>query len=100
MTTRADNVLDGMLAQQNVLRLVGQQQFAVPELAVLANDLIAALRRRMIEGAVGRLVGGDHFGHRAAHAGRAEGVVPGRMTGAASLAADVMGVGLGVQVRA
>jgi hypothetical protein len=51
--TRADDPVDGILAQHNSIRAGDQEKLPVPEGATLAIDLIATTRQRMIEDAIG-----------------------------------------------
>ena len=94
---RTDDVLDRELRQYHLLRTIRPKQFAVPQLAVFASNLIAAFRGRVVESGVRRLLGWIDHGHRAPHAGVAKRDVLLLMTGAARRGADVRSIGFGVQ---
>ena len=88
MATGPDDVLHRELAQKHLGR-AARQQLAVPHPAVAADDLVAALRRGVVVGGVGRLAGGVGLGHRPAHAGAAERLVAVEVARPAGAAADV-----------
>ncbi len=71
--SRADGVGDGILGQDHFPGLSVEEQLAVPKPAVLAHDLVTALRRGVIERGIGGLTGRIDLGHRTAHPGVPEG---------------------------
>jgi hypothetical protein len=97
MPSRADGIFEGILGQRRLIRLSVKEQFAMPDPAVLAHDLIPALRQGVIEGRVGWLAGRIGLCQRAAHPGAPEGSILARVARAASRATDVVGIRFCVQ---
>src|SRR5207244_7548588 len=93
----ADHIFDGMLGQDDFVRLGSEEQFAMPHAAVFARHLVAALGGHMVEGCIRRLALEVDLGHRPPHAGAAKRRVAPAMATATTLAADVASLGLGVQ---
>src|SRR5262245_52553161 len=94
----AHGVLHWEFVQNDVRLRAGFQQFAVPELATAALDVVAPAGGGVGNVPIGRLVTGiDHAG-RAAHAGAGIALVLGLVTANTGLAADIFRVRPGIQI--